>query len=841
MNSSLMRFISVFLIAFSLTTAVTAQEQSWLWTTSKAQENARHLSLIVTPERSDSAHTQARFHCDIASDFSYRSATVTLKLRDAKGNLVSEGALPLDIIAGANECAITLETADLGLGSYEATFAISHALLLTEPSHTFTLRNVSVADLVTRTEADEKRVAELATALDGMEESSGAYPYLRLKINLIEDVLKSARENADRSAWESLESQLRYVDSGLDAVHSGMVFGSTSGERTTPMPDRSQASLLVQDGAFMAGGQPVFLFGGMLPSINPEDIARLDRYQLNAASIALQPQDNPASPGSTGTDLAALFDAAETHNISVAIQLNPESLISDGMAAAPSLDAQRRTNLTQEDDKAQWNQYLSEIAPRLRDQSMLFGVSLTEDPYFHFEGEAVKAGFLDFIRANYEDRLALNRAWRAHLASLDDIEPWGVGPYSTYQAHRPYQFDWQTYHQRLGNAYFQWSRDTARHFLPGTPLMATMNDMPFRAGEANYGINREELARIMQISTCAGANGFDDPVYVLEHPRQSANYTLLRSFVPDQPVLNLNSTWTIPEQASEAETFRFLHGAIWESVMAGLSGATIPMDSLVFQRPEALEGFATAALDVNRLAPIVLAFQSAPTDVGILFSQSSRVFDDGKPHLKSALNAFEGTSFGGYSVRFITEDQVSSGILDSVKILVIPDTPAVSDDTFAHLSAYVDGGGTVARTGAPIPYNERGNSRDDLIRNTASTVLVRGLNLPTEYLHAIDAASSLGALPQIPRTVTAQGYPVEGVKSRFVTFEGEQYLFVINLRKEPAYCTLTTATRSGRDLINGVDVSFPTSLDPLVPMLIKLAPVELEMTVTAAAATDEKS
>jgi hypothetical protein len=59
---------------------------------------------------------------------------------------------------------------------------------------------------------------------------------------------------------------------------------------------------------------------------------------------------------------------------------------------------------------------------------------------------------------------------------------------------------------------------------------------------------------------------------------------------------------------------------------------------------------------------------------------------------------------------------------------------------------------------------------------------------------------------------------------------------LVNLRKEPVYITLATQVSRGRDLIQGQDVEFPATLEPLVPRLLKLEPVNLEMTVTAAAA-----
>ncbi|HEX72385.1 MAG TPA: hypothetical protein ENN65_03615 [Candidatus Hydrogenedentes bacterium] len=248
----------------------------------------------------------------------------------------------------------------------------------------------------------------------------------------------------------------------------------------------------------------------------------------------------------------------------------------------------------------------------------------------------------------------------------------------------------------------------------------------------------------------------------------------------------------------------------------------IPLDSLVFEIPEALEAFAETALHVNRLAPIIVGFQQAPAEVAILYSDSSKILDDGVPHLQSARYAYEGCSFAGYNVRFITERQLIENGLGDAKVLVLPATPAVSAAAFDALADYVEREGVVARVGPPIPYDERGVSRHNVLRNTAKTVLVRGMNLPTEYLHAMDAAIVLGALPPIPRLITPYGYPIEGVRSRYVEVNGEHYLYAINLRKESVICHLIGPVQAGRDLIQGRDVQFPLSLKPLDPMVIRL-------------------
>lgn len=808
-------------------------DRAWLWVVPGANVGGRHLELAVDWEETGAGGAEMRFTCVLQSDFSFLRAQVYLNVVDALGAPVVSGALPLDIDAGSNTCQITLDAAALPVGEYRGTITVGHTLLLDTPSQAFILRKVSADRMLSDLEQYEEQASELNRSLGAMEAAGSAQPYLRLKTNILTDVLRMARGDAAGEAWESLSSRLRYAKDRIDSVRAGIVFGTTQPEQSLASPPVNLGEIGVSRGGFSSGGRPLFLLGGALPARDPEMLAQLRRYQFNAATLVLGAGDvrEGAGPGT----LQPFFESAVDHNIAVAVQLAPHDIPPGLLEQHPELRRGGQTNLAEPAARAYWEAYVRAAGPMLSGRPMLFGVSLSDDAYFHFDGEDVKTGFLDFLRANYSDRLTLNRSWRAHLASLDDITPWSTNPYDTYQQHRPYQFDWQTYHQALGHSYFRWSRDLVASALPGTPLMATLPDSVFAAGETRHGVNRERLSELLDYSGCSARSVRANEVFALDYPRESAYYTLLKSFQAERPVFNLRLELDAGADTTGELAYRYVHSALWEGAMSGLGGATVPMDSLVFQDPYMVEALATASLDLNRLAPIVHAFQTAPADVGILFSYASKVFDDGDPHLRSALNAYEGTSFGGYKVRFISEDQCEAGILDALKILVIPDTPALGEAAFREISEYVEAGGTVARTGAPIPYNERGYSRGDLIRNTGNTVLVRGLNLPTEYLHAMDAATVLGVLPQIPRPITRQGYPVEGLKSRYVEIDGEGYLYLLNLRKEPVYCTLATQVDRGRDLVGGRDVTFPTMIEPLVPMLIRLTPEHLAVTVTASA------
>jgi hypothetical protein len=522
-----------------------------------------------------------------------------------------------------------------------------------------------------------------------------------------------------------------------------------------------------------------------------------------------------------------VFQRAEQDNVSVIVSLAPEAMCPWALDRWPAIadNGLGRADITQPEARQVIERHVGALVPYLASQKMLGGLVLLEKPAFRFSGETVREGFLQMVKGQYEDRHAVNQAWKGIFADLDtevNIGWVNTGPTDKrYQQSPAYQYDWQTYHQRLGTAYIEWLSLLTRSSAPHTSLMAAFEDNAFEPKESELGIDREAASGSLDLSGCCAANASTDPYYALGYPQETMTYTLMRSFAPEKPAVNFEDRILDESTADVSCTFEYVHSVMWEAAIAGLSGSALWAESLPV-RPECLDGYATACLDLNRLAHIVAAFQQAPAEVAILWSMPSKVYVNGVPHLASVRYAYEGCSFAGHKVRFITEKDIVKDRFAGVKVLVVPDTLAVADETFPILKEFMQETGTVIRTASSILYNEHGQSRRDIISSAGRTVLVRGQNLPAEYLHAMDALASVGRLPRIPRTVNEYDYPLEGVKSRYVELDGRSYLYLTNLRKEMVICYLHDGPRSGHDLVRGRDIVFPLRLEPLDPMLIRL-------------------
>lgn len=784
---------------------------------------AKHVRVELDMKNSYPACEPVPFVCTIATEASYENARVTLRILDETGKVASEGELILDIYRGENACTLRWDASETAPGYYTAEVSVDYTREEEPAVARRRLRRISGPQLARSLARAEQRLSELAACLETAEQP---LPYLELRHHVAADFIARAREDLKAGLWRALGHKLEYLKTTANAIDAGIVFAGLAPERCQKIPRPGLDTLQIREGALFAEGRPCFLFGSALQAPDVRALEHLREYGLRFAVLETSPADTLAGPDSTAPfeeKLEPFFGRLEELGMTATVQLKPTEVGGWALDTWPDMTRTGFVDLSHPSARHILKRHLAALLPFLNTQPALNSVSLAHEPKFKFDGEAIRQLFIEHVQEIHPDRQDLNAAWRAHLAGYEEITIWDEeAPEHSYQNRRAYQYDWQTFHRNLATHYLDWLKSEVRAALPGVPLLATLADSAFTENSTRFGVDQEELEQMLDISGCTASVQPHDRHYAFAYPQQPVLFTLIKSLAPDKPLFTLNNHVLLDPTLSPEHRRGYVQTILWEAVIAGVNAMALAPGTELFDCPQSTEAYATTALDINRLAPVVHAFQTAPARVGILYSDSSRIFDEGSPHLMSAKYAYEGCSFGGYQLRFVTEDACIGGCMEQFDVLVIPETPAVRDETFAALADYAEQGGTIIRVGTPIPYNERGMSRYDVLRNTGNTILVRGMNLPTEYLHAMDAAITSGALPWVPRAINTSGYPVEGIRTQFVNYEGEPYLYIVNLRKTPAHCELLGSLQSGRDLIQGRDVSFPRIMQPLDPMLIKL-------------------
>ncbi len=813
-----------------MTGAGAAEPYEVVWTHPSTYIQSDKVSLELVAEPSYPATSPVKFNYLINCDLAFENVNADFRIVGIDGkDVIYKSTATYNLKNGENKCSFDWNPASCASGDYKAVLSVYYISKKDPVTCTTPLERMSSNALEGDATALDGQLAETAKRVDALAQSPENYPYMRARLSLAGDALIAAYANIAAAKWVEADHGLDYVRQAIKTLDAGLVFAKSAPE-LAPTPPKTTGRVVPQGAGLAADGAPVALVGGVLDLAKEDAPGRLARMASLGMNFAVLPLDDfpavAAAPFDEAVIRAALdpvLNVAAEKGMAVVLQLSQDALGHAIQEKSPDVLAPGFVTLSHPAVRAALESHVKAVGTAIAGRETVMGISLAETPAFKFDGDSVREQFVNRVRAQYPDRQDLNRVWHAHLADYDEITIWGDNAPHAYQNQRSYQFDWQSFHTQLVDEELSGLRAAAGAACPGLAIMVTMPGTAFEKGETKYAPDRELTARLMDINGCAvSAGSTDKRPYAIDYPRAAIDYVLQSSYSPQKPVLNLNAGINPGDNADPQRCYGVVRAVLWEALISGASGLAVSADSPVYTRPEAMEALVVTALDARRLAGIIRAFAQAPADVEVLFSESSKIMDNGEPHLQSVRYAYEGSSFSGYNVRFATERDIANGALDNAKALVMPETPATTDAAFKKMDEFVAKGGAVTRVGTPIPYNERGKSRTDVIRTTGNTVFVKGMNLPTEYLHAMDTSIVRTALPSIPRPVNSSGYPLEGVHTRNVVIDGVAYLYVVNLRPVPVPCQLVGGTSSGRDLIQGRDIAFPRVLTPLEPMLIRL-------------------
>jgi len=768
------------------------------------------------------------FDANIIGRLRAPDARVFMRVYDAQDTLVNEAVVEKPLSGGDNRIRFRWEPATVDLGRYTIRFFARGEELMRIPWAEFYVKKVSRSQVAQELDILRADHETFTDHLDLIAQRHYNPPYAMMRAALVDRIMEQAETLFDSGDWQQAGERLEHGRDVIKKARAAISFRNDPAYlfRREP-PDLSK--LAIRYGNFQVAGRPVYLFGAVGWDQLRDDLELLPDLGLNLAlfttPIAADGTDSPMPPRALSGALAK----AEANNVSVTIQAVPEGF--DDLPAAArwmptGIVTYPQADRTLQQAKNRERQFF-ELIRYLDSHPIVNSLSIAHRPQFQFEGETVRQLFIEYLQQQYPDREALNRSWKARYTAFDEV--------SLDDRHtRPaFDYDWVDFYLGLGRQYLSGMAESLARETRRIPLqIKQLGDIPINP-DLDWLTDPEISPDVIAISGLADIPGGASEDYALDHPNGTLMYALKRSLFPQKPVFDLQ-LHVVPSEQPDADGYAYAHALLWDGVIHGLNAGAawawahdFDMPSSqppILSRPSYLEGFATAAIDINRLAEIVQAFQQAPSDLAILWSRSSRIYDGGEPYLDSMRRAFEGASFAGKKVRFLSESQIAAGALDGVRALIIPQTPAVSDEAFQAISDYVQAEkGAIIRTGTALPYNARGYPRQQVLPMNLRTILVRGIDTSTNYLSAVESAYNEDLLPLTPRAVNEFGYLVEGIKSRYVEVDGASYMFLLNIRHEARPCWITEEYSGGVDLISGQEVEFPIILPPLRPMLIELA------------------
>ncbi len=447
-------------------------------------------------------------------------------------------------------------------------------------------------------------------------------------------------------------------------------------------------------------------------------------------------------------------------------------------------------------------------------------VSLWTGPKAAPAGPESREEFRQYLSKVYKDRIELGRAWKRNLAGFEEVDLWPA------VTNRAYQYDVQSFQRRRMTRWVSEQLHSAEASVAPAAATVTFTEALFMPGEARTEPIAESLAAMLPVLSVHTAGPLDDTRYAARFPGAQLMYALFHSFAPERPLVALRSVDYSANDRLRMDSEAQLRTIALEAALEGVTSLAVEFPGLedpVSGAPEALAGFTGALRDLRGAEEAIAAFRAADAPVVILWSDSSRLLDNGAAHLTALANAYEGCSFGGQKVGFITEGQLAEGQWRAAKVVVLPNVAALAAEARDGLESLIASGAGVIRSESGPVYDEHGRALGRGFSAGANSVLVRGRGEPREYLDALDDFISRGVLPDSPRAITASGYPIEGVKTRYVETSSARYLYVVNLRKEPVTCRLSRDIGDATNVLTGRPLAFPRRLDPLDPILLRIS------------------
>lgn len=763
-----------------------------------------------------------RLRCDMTAKHSYSRVEVKLDIVSLGGGSSWNSSQIISLAKGYNSCSFLLPLVEMGDGKYDARLEVKYTQEEKPAVVNFQIEKISEDGLKKKLQLLTEKFEEVKKSQINNDE-----------LSLLSQLLKEANKKIEEGNWEDASDSLNTLEDNLESMQASFL-----NKARVEVPRYSSLSLS-NDGIF-EGDKAVCVAGIFIESASSDKVKKVIDFKVPFVVLSLGleeliPQEINFEGYSVPENVLSVMDDLLEAGIYLIVQLDQQRVPVWLCEKYPELNDNGFVNLAHGSVHELSKKIYEKLIQRYGDKKNYLGTSLFVDPRFKFDGEQIRKKFIEWVVKNYSDRQVLNQTWHAHLADFEEITIWDdLAPSWSYQNKRAYQYDWQNFHRGIITEFLNdFVRDVKS--FGDKPISISFLASVFQLNETNFTPNRESIFSCLDfIALNLSANMYDS-VYAQGYPDPIVDVVWANAVMREKPLIISRADLSFVGDIDTNEKYQRVWNFLWEAVISGAQAVAVNLNWEMEEDIPVLKAIADANRFFYRYGEVIRAFQKAKPDVSIIFSDSSKILDGGVPHLKSAKMAYEGSSFAGYKIGFATETMVKAGAFEETNVVIMPQILALEDEVFKLLSDYVVSGKYIIRVGTQIPYDPRGVSRRDVIQPSGNTVLVRGMNLPTEYLYGMDAIISKKALRPIPRLVNKTGYPIEGLKSRFIpTEDGGGYLYIVSLRKESVLCRLDGYLQRGENLINGMQIEFPRLINPLEVLFIRLYPPKYEAEVKQA-------
>ncbi|MBN1557367.1 MAG: beta-galactosidase [Lentisphaerae bacterium] len=431
------------------------------------------------------------------------------------------------------------------------------------------------------------------------------------------------------------------------------------------------------------------------------------------------------------------------------------------------------------------------------------------------------------LRSSYADIEALNALYGTAYGSFADV------PFpDALPEHAAGRYDYTRVRQVIIARGLAWAADIIRKYDPEAKVTGYPYVWTFRDAGAYYehAIDPELDADCMDIVSCDTSGTYHSDRYAMDTITWLGGYyDLMESIAGDRPLCDGEFHYTnrrkiYPANWSRAIYFQaYLHGLngsyAWVWVRNPSIGATLLLDANV------LLDSAAAALDLQRTAPAIVAFQDAPCDVVLMYSNASSPHGGRENDVTLSQRAqtdllYEAIYFEGLKVGYVTERMLQQGRIRRDTPLLVPNSSHVAPATREAVQAFAKTGGRVLLVGRCFTHTPQGVAVAPFPEMEHVTRM-RGFATAEEARAAVVPYLRQAGVNAPHRPVVDNGLTFPTVEWRAAVDDaGRRYLFLLNMGHNPARVQVPDAFAGARDLLTGRDAAPELELGSLEFVLL---------------------
>ncbi|QGG56443.1 S-layer homology domain-containing protein [Paenibacillus sp. B01] len=641
--------------------------------------------------------------------------------------------------------------------------------------------------------------------------------------------------------------------------------------------------ITLQGSNFYSNGKPVFLHDYFSKPLDvPKDNATLYNHYLG--SIDLPRSINPSfvtdNSGTPAPDKYGDLQNRPTSNMGYTILWHdpaPAWAVSqNGDTMRDGITTFTKYDINHPAIRSIWEDVLSQTGPITSGKPYTeLGYLLANEPHWFLEkghwAVAKKANgqegisdialqqFAEWLQDRHGSVDAMNALWSTSFASFDAAAR-GVIPMDKSYKGTPVGYDVSLFNMERGTEWLTFLHDQVKANDPDANThMKLMPDL-FAEGNRTHGINFEDLTEMAEIIgddaktrkvnfKATGSSEDWTEHYAYYWKELGMSYDFMHSVSPEKAHVNSEvhflSTVAYRDLYMKPE---YVRSTYWLATVLGMDagftwfwgrnpdgsienrlmnttvqGLLESYPGTVAQQPRVANELSKTMMDLNAFSEEIVQFQTQEKPIRIYYSETSAINDE--HYVDDQFELYEALNFDGVPIGFATESIIKKQPHSTWDVIVVRETPSVTDDEFDALQDYLTAGGTVIIDEESLAFNEYKQPRTaSLMPDNGTLISMPGdpTAMASEALDILDEANKLFPV----ELKESNGLAQKGALWRVVPASDDRYVMtIINVGKNTADLEIAMADQSSvtiTDMMTGKELATAFTLPSEGVLLLEI-------------------